>query len=173
MDRIDPISHRNGENQRYDDDQRRKDVEHHPEHEKEEIEEDQKAQFGGYVGGDPLEEPHRHLLVNHVVRRREGNTQDNQDPTDQNHGIPHHTGQATKGNVPVDENLDDENIDDGYGRCFRDCKEPAVDPTKNDDRERNLPHRLTQRRRDLAAVEGLPRRPSTQEATLANAVERE
>ncbi len=174
MDRLDPIPGSERKQQRDDDDERRKDIEHGPQHEQEDIEENEERQLRRHMGGHEVKELHGYLGVDHGVGGRQRGAEDHEDPTDEHHGLPHHSRQRFERDLAVDEHFDDQNIDHGHRRRLGNREEPAVDPAEDDDGQRNLPDGSANRGRRLPGRKSGPgSRAPGKESTFAETPETE
>ncbi len=91
----------------------------------------------------------RDLGIDHVTGGGQRDPEYQQNPSDQNHRLPHDDRQLTQGDFAQDENFDQQHITGGDGRRFADRKISTVDSAQNHKGQRQFPDRFAQGAGDL------------------------
>ena len=113
----------------------------------------------------------RNLGVEQIVGGGQRHAQHDQDRADQHHGFAHDLGQLGKGDLAVDEHLDDEHVDRRHGGSLGHGEIAAVDAAEHDEGQGQFPDRFAQRGQRFTPAEWLVRR--LRAAVLPQAVKRQ
>ncbi len=129
---MDAVTYRDRQNDRHDDHDRGKDVEHHAEREQEQVQQDQEGQPVVDVLLNENEQSFRHLGVDQVVGRCERHAEDDQDAADQHHRIAHDPRQLPQADLANNQHFDDEHVNRGHRGGFGHREIPAIDSAEHD-----------------------------------------
>ena len=142
MDRMDAIGAGNGCDEGNDDGHGRKDVHQAPNDQKKKIQHDQERKGAGDMAFDEIKHLHGDFFVDQVIRQAHGRTQNDQNPADQDDAFSHDLRKVPPFDIPVNDHLDEKNINGRDRSRLADRKISAVDSPNHNEGKRKFPDHL-------------------------------